>query len=481
MCVKIDEVSKLNIRETSMQNLNFFLNKNDALKIDLINYILENDFNSYDMRQLETEFSISDYMLKETIDSLNIDLRNQLHFEWLFIEKGIVYQQYLMTRYHLYKIAKYYFSLSPLKIILEQRILIGDFPKYTAMQAEYGWSTSYFFSQRNQLINLVEDQSSFTYIQFVYTSFTYFDSVPNFSERVHNISNEILTFLFKKQLIDKRRYEHEKLLIEICVSEILNNEHNLFSHAKSETNLLIQTDQFLPKKILSLIGTSESNYLIVLLSVLDSFDFLNITDQYSYTNQKAINQIDKLIHPLVSSFFDTFDDETIDRLSMNIACYTQRFSQKSQWVFSLEGQVSISYFRDIFPSVVCFSERLVEQINKHGELILSKYLNFYLFNIISIMYEEITSSKVDAVKINVSFSATELTNEMISSMLKNHINHASVSFIKNTKNADIYLSDTINDDVTGEQVIWKKPPIISDWKALGELIISIKQNGKKIF
>jgi len=63
MCVKIDEVSKLNIRETSMQNLNFFLNKNDALKIDLINYILENDFNSYDMRQLETEFSISDYML----------------------------------------------------------------------------------------------------------------------------------------------------------------------------------------------------------------------------------------------------------------------------------------------------------------------------------------------------------------------------------------------------------------------------------
>jgi len=35
--------------------------------------------------------------------------------------------------------------------------------------------------------------------------------------------------------------------------------------------------------------------------------------------------------------------------------------------------------------------------------------------------------------------------------------------------------------VTGEQVIWKKPPIISDWKALGELIISIKQNGKKIF
>lgn len=481
MYVKIDEVSKLNIRETSMQNLNLFLNKNDALKIELINYILENDFNSYDMRHLEIEFSISDYMLKETIDSLNVDLRNQLCFEWLFIEKGMVYQQYRMTRYHLYKIAKYYFSLSPLKIILEQRIIIGDFPKYTVMQAEYGWSASYFFAQRNQLISLVEDDNSFTYIQFVYASFTYFDSVPEFSRLVHRVSDEIFKFLLEKKLIDKRRYQHEKLLIEICVSEIINNGDTLFDNMKNQTKLSIQTAQRLPKTILSLIGNSKSNYLIVLLSMLDSFDFLNKSDHYSYANQKDMNQIHKTIYPLVSSFFNTFDDATIEELSMNIARYTQRFSMKSQWVFSLEGQVAISYFRDIFPSVVYFLETLVEQINKNGELIPSKYLNFYLFNIISIMYEEITTAKVDAVKINVSFSATELTNEMISSMLKNHINHASVSFIKNAKNADIYLSDTINDDVTGEQVIWKKPPIISDWKALGELIISIKQNGKKIF
>ena len=95
------------------------------------------------------------------------------------------------------------------------------------------------------------------------------------------------------------------------------------------------------------------------------------------------------------------------------------------------------------------------------------------------MFNDIAAINLDKIEISVNFTATQMTNNMIITMLKSHINHASVYFTQNQTNADIYLSDTIDEKSRGEQVIWKKPPTLSDWRALGELIVKIKKNEKK--
>lgn len=125
-----------------------FVNKNDLLKIDLVAYILETDQQLYDMKDVEEKFAISGYMLRETVAAINLDIDNLFQFDWLMIEKGTIYQNYRVTRYHLYKLSQLYFNLSPLKLLLEKRVLTGAIPSYTTVQSEYGWSTSYFFAQK---------------------------------------------------------------------------------------------------------------------------------------------------------------------------------------------------------------------------------------------------------------------------------------------------------------------------------------------
>ncbi|WP_229564174.1 hypothetical protein [Pediococcus pentosaceus] len=45
---------------------------------------------------------------------------------------------------------------------------------------------------------------------------------------------------------------------------------------------------------------------------------------------------------------------------------------------------------------------------------------------------------------------------------------------------DIFLSDQRFYDVDCEQMIWESPPLAEDWEQLGDLIVKIKQNDKKI-
>lgn len=463
-----------------MQNFDLFINKNDLLKIDLINYILETESRAYEMRHLEKTFSISDYLLRETIDSLNLDLLNQLKFEWLFIDKGLVYQKCRIARYHLYKISQYYFALSPLKILLDKRLFTGSFPSYTAMQSEYGWSTSYFFAQKNKLTQAINAADNFPYIAFGYASYVYFDSVPEFNRFIRYTSQDLFDFLLSNKFIDENRSKQKQLLIALCVSEFINNRQDFLNTVSTKPSLLVDTDLALPEKILLNIGASDGRFLTILVKILDTFSFLDKTPYcwFSVDSNTEICAIQNIILPKVSSFFDHMNDEEIQTLTYELAVYSQQFNCKSHWGFLLEGQVSITYFRDVFPSIVSLSEELIQEMNQAGYVINHDFQNLYIFNIISIMYQKIIASQIDIVKINVSFSANRLTNDMIISMLKTHINHAGVFFIKDVTNADIYLSDTINEDISGKQVIWKKPPTISDWKALGELIIKIKQHEK---
>ena len=178
-----------------MNSLVSFINKNDLLKIELMNYVLETDQKFYETKTLEQEFAVSNYMLREILDSLNIDLHNILDSDWLLLQKGLVYPRYRVTRYHLYKMSQYYFNLSALKPLLETRVLTGSLPTYTTIQYDYGWSPSYFFSQKKILNGLVNDNDSYEFIQAGYVIYNYFDEKPIFSDRIKVIGQEMLKFL----------------------------------------------------------------------------------------------------------------------------------------------------------------------------------------------------------------------------------------------------------------------------------------------
>lgn len=115
-------------------------------------------------------------------------------------------------------------------------------------------------------------------------------------------------------------------------------------------------------------------------------------------------------------------------------------------------------------------------MNAAHTIVRSPEQELFEFNLIGMMFDQITAADIDRVIINVNFTETQMTNQMIISMLRGHINHANVYFTQNVSDADIFLSDAIDDTLVGEQVIWKKPPTLSDWRALGELLVKVKQH-----
>lgn len=457
-----------------------FINKNDLLKIDLMDYILETDQQLYDIKDIEENFAISVYMLRETIASLNIDLQNLFQFDWLLIEKGAIYQKYRVTRYHLYKLAQFYFNLSPLKLLLEKRVLTGTIPPYTTVQSEYGWSTSYFFAQKNQLTARVPVTDTFDFVQAAYAIYNYYDEKPEFSKRTNNISHEVIRFLIESELIDQEHLTQKTVLVKFYVTEILNNAVD-----DHEPTLLftLGTQVALPDVISNLIGCDTHVFLAKLLEILDVYDFLLPSDSYAFIPAltDSMNRIAVGIQPLLSDFFPSASDATINDLSQNIALYSQRFSFKKQWFFKHEGIVNLSYFRDIYPSIFKLLPKVITIVNQEQTIVHTSERALFEFNLIGMLFDEITAANIDRVVINVNFTETQMTNQMIITMLRDHINHANVYFTQNLEAADIFLSDSIDDTLSGEQVIWKKPPTLSDWKALGELLVKVKKDESATF
>ncbi|MFT9388951.1 MAG: hypothetical protein ABF587_04515 [Leuconostoc sp.] len=453
-----------------------FVNKNDLLKIDLVAYILETDQQLYDMKDVEEKFAISGYMLRETVAAINLDIDNLFQFDWLMIEKGTIYQNYRVTRYHLYKLSQLYFNLSPLKLLLEKRVLTGAIPSYTTVQSEYGWSTSYFFAQKNQLTELVPIAGKYDFIQAAYAIYTYFDDKPSFSKRASTISREVIRFLLDEALIDEEHLAQKTVLVNFFVTEILN--HGDTNDFDVRLVFTIGAQVSLPNSISGLIGCDVHVFMAKLLEILDVYDFLLPNTNYSFLPEidHEINQTKTRVHPILKKFFATLDVQTIETLSHRIAVYSQRFSYKQEWFFKHEGVINLNYFRDIYPSVFKLLPEIVEQVNAAHTIVRSPEQELFEFNLIGMMFDQITAADIDRVIINVNFTETQMTNQMIISMLRGHINHANVYFTQNVSDADIFLSDAIDDTLAGEQVIWKKPPTLSDWRALGELLVKVKQH-----
>ncbi|WP_249206069.1 hypothetical protein [Leuconostoc pseudomesenteroides] len=80
--------------------LNEFINKNDALKLKLLSTLLENKQNTFELRDLTNQFKVSDYLIRESLDSLNSDISVLFGFNWIELKRGIIYQTMTLTRYH---------------------------------------------------------------------------------------------------------------------------------------------------------------------------------------------------------------------------------------------------------------------------------------------------------------------------------------------------------------------------------------------
>ncbi|TOZ04923.1 hypothetical protein [Leuconostoc pseudomesenteroides] len=459
--------------------LNEFINKNDALKLKLLSTLLENKQTTFELRDLTNQFKVSDYLIRESLDSLNNDISVLFGFNWIELKRGIIYQTMTLTRYHLYQLSRYFFELSPIKLLLEQRLISGKMPNYNYMESEYGWNTSYFFIQKNTLSTLIDLDSPEAVISAAFVIFNHYDTTPAFDHYVKTASQEVNQFLISQGYINAHGADKKRLLISIFLNELTHNQ-KICSPIIQQEDQHIHVDDKIPNAISQHLAISEDNFVLShLLSALNIFDLLEVSAPIAFTDyaQPILERLSTIIMPKLREHILSCTPQDAEKISQAAARYCLKFTTNNQWALISQENISTQYFQDIYPSIYYSVETMFPAINSPEEIIPAAYLNAFILNIISIIFYYIDITKIDNITIIVNFAGSPFTNHMIEAMLKDRISHASIKFITewSYEEGDIYLSDTPSDRIATPQVIWKKPPTISDWQALTELIIRLKK------
>ncbi|MGO2916671.1 MAG: hypothetical protein ACTIC8_00575, partial [Leuconostoc falkenbergense] len=241
--------------------LNEFINKNDALKIKLLTTLLENKQNTYELRNLTNQFKVSDYLMRESLEALNSDINVLFGDDWMVLKRGIIYQKMTLTRYHVYRLSQYFFDLSPLKLLLDQRLISGSIPNYTFMQSEFGWSTSYFFIQKNTLSELIDLDSPEAVISAAFVIYDHYDAKPKFDHYILSASQAVSQFLVDKSYINTHGADKKRLLIAIFLNEITHNPDNCRNIMQHEDKH-IHVDDGLPDDICQRLGIPLNNMVL---------------------------------------------------------------------------------------------------------------------------------------------------------------------------------------------------------------------------
>lgn len=133
-----------------------------------------------------------------------------------------------------------------------------------------------------------------------------------------------------------------------------------------------------------------------------------------------------------------------------------------------------SFFKENYPDFFIFIESFIDSENL--DITKTDALKYdYLFLLIQYVPVTIFSQPI---YVCVDFSYGSAYNSFISDNIKsfkflNIIIENSLS-----KKSNLYLSDLKPNNLTCDYIIWKKPPLASDWEHFGNKIVEIKQSGE---
>ncbi|MFT8756749.1 hypothetical protein [Leuconostoc pseudomesenteroides] len=381
--------------------LNEFINKNDALKLKLLSTLLENKQNTFELRDLTNQFKASDYLIRESLDSLNSDISVLFGFNWIELKRGIIYQTMTLTRYHVYRLSRYFFELSPIKL-LEQRLISGKMPSYNYMESEYGWNTSYFFIQKNTLSTLIDLDSPETVISAAFVIFKYYDTTPAFDHYIKTASQEVNQFLISQGYINEHGADKKRLIISIFLNELTHNQ-KICSPIIQQEDQHIHVDDKIPKAISQHLAIPEDNFVLShLLSALNNFDLLEVSAPIAFTDyaQPILERLSTIIMPKLREHILSCTPQDAEKISQAAARYCLKFTTNNQWALISQENISTQYFQDIYPSIYYSVETMFPAINSPKEIIPATYLNAFILNIISIIIITSTSLKLTTLRLS---------------------------------------------------------------------------------
>lgn len=458
-----------------------FVNKNDQMKLDIINLLFESSDGTQQIDDLSLTLKMSKYLIKESIISFNYDF--QVMFKKIAIKtKGnrVDIDRNIVTRENIYKISNYYFINGPYARFMEYLILNAKFPNYSDIGPNNGWSASLYFRLKRKIYKYFSVKNPIHAINNIFMIyFLYYQNKIKFDNFVWEHTDNLTKYLVDHQIIkkiDKNRVQSYLSLVFIW----LNNNLKIAKEHISKQEIYFDNIELELLKLGDTYSNQHNDKQIIsfILLELTSFNMTNqdvminmMTDQ-QYIDKKNQFKIDTFMSQLPITYcFDV-------TLEKNIVMDIIKYNNHKDLYVNKNFIVDVGYYEEIFPTLTFDVESYINsiiptQINSDNTSLV--------FNIVSDVITRLDVSKIDEAKIGIFFSGTLLTDKMVSSLLKSHIQNDNIIISTKFKKMDICITDTIanstvSSDISYEKlIIWKKPPTPTDWELLGSTIVNIKR------
>lgn len=460
----------------------------DLSKFLLFSYIERVPRQAITIKEIQNKFNLSKFKATSLIEELINDFNSFNLYNFFNIEKHG--KEYVYSKNGLDSVNRLFwiYGRRSLKLRYLDYFIKNPKCKIEDFSFQYFVSVSRAYTIRKELfeyldsykINFFRDDGLEEYKIRYFLSSIYFSIFKEYEfpcdEEMLTKVNDFLIRLKSTNLLENvNGLELSRIKLYIYITILRIETDNTY---EENINLLHEVDEEVFEKIKEVMGmilkekagavTSET---ILLINYLLSLEFLKFPSQLRLTN-KYKEHLDKLLFV----FFDgnnleEFKDELRQSLSPLFikTIYYRNVVQDD--LFFADMSVFNENYSDIFKLAANYLKNL-DVISVLGDI--SKNKSFLMVFILKII-EVINLNKIlKNVVVSVNFSISKEYNNFISTIISN-LPFSNLTVLNEYKECtDLYLTDTLTENIDCYCIVWNSPPTGKDWEIFGNVISEIK-------
>ncbi|MDO1605888.1 helix-turn-helix domain-containing protein [Lactobacillus sp. YT155] len=454
--------------------LDSLLENDDRYKLFIYQLLQLSHNSAYSVNELRNQIELSEFKFNKLIEGLIKDTKELKSTIEVDDNKYIVSDDLSSEDYQILRLMYFKASVAAnflVKVGLFENLTTSEFAEvnYMSSSSVYNLQTDIndLLSELNlkvkssKIIGPEKEVRSF-YFKLL---FEYFGGIESpFPKRT---AESIENYLAEIEIVNpsKVKMAQLKILLGIQICRI-RNEHDI----NELTNIPIV--ELSNKK--KFFNDNELQYLslYLILNRLVDIDVKEVQDKIEAT------ELEQRFTSLLEDKLHASKLESYRELSSKISIISQRWHN---FYLTSTTFISISQFRFLeqsYPFLHKLVHEFVEKLNRVDDRKLSntdKLSLYYDFMFCLLSFKEIQNFE-NAVKVVVDFSGGDNYNSFIKENIA-YFRYLNIQIVDSlSDDIDIYISDFSNSDINSIQMIWKSPPIDSDWAQFADTVIMLKGN-----
>ncbi|MGR3741464.1 helix-turn-helix domain-containing protein [Companilactobacillus sp. DQM5] len=456
--------------------------------------LLENDDRYklfiYQILQIRKEGGISTGELKKIVElsdfkfnQLLKELKSDLYFlksKIIIIDKMIDSSTFTSKDYQALRLSYFKKSIAAdflIKVGLLESFSLNEFADlhymssssiYRLQKEVNNFLSEYGLSLKSATVTGEEKNIRSFYFQLF---FSYYGGMQSpFSDRIDTIISDNLKIIRQNISVSISQNQNTQLNIFLGI-QIYRISNNHFIKNKIYTNFDSEKFPNIFKSSFSLrkIPKNEIEYLHLYLMLNQNISFNN-------NLQLKTTALEKSFIEFLNQKLSIMDLKVYDNIVHEIHIIAQRWFNFQLTTTSFISMEQLEFFQQSYPLLHNLVNDFImnlKKIDNHKISKLERTYLYYEFIFCLLSFQEIKNFE-SQIKIYVDFSSGKHYNQYISENIEN-FKYLNIQVTKEfNEDTDIYISDFSSSQVSCLQIIWKAPPLDSDWEEFANAVVDLK-------